>query len=213
MAGIVDTISLAMEEWVLDYFGDQSPEMHFKNWGFVELVNRGSKSRSGNVSNQPIPVTITGDGQREQVSLDDRYDYMHWIRWVSPITSVESEEDSWGLRAGKRMRLPLRIVVAHKVEIGENFILQLVNGLPENVVVPGLDFVFLNSDYSVDPDHETIYNTELGATVYEQHRFNWNIYVIDLSAEFVICIPSAVGDSSPDEDFKIFDFTFDSTFE
>jgi hypothetical protein len=180
----------------------------------VELANRASRSpKSGSTSTQPIPVTITGDGQREQVSLDDRYDYMHWIRWVSPITSVENDEDSWGLTVGERMTIPLRIVVAHKVEIGENFILQLTRGLPKNFVVPGLDFLFIDSGYSIDPDHETIYNTELGATVYEQHRFNWNIYAINVNAEFVICIPSSLGESSPDEEFKIFDFTFDSTFE
>jgi hypothetical protein len=211
MAGIIDTISLEIEEWVLDYFGDESPEMAFKNWGFVELANRSSRGKGGTTSNQPIPVTITGDGQRLQVSLDDRYDYMHWIRWVSPLTSVESEVDSWGLREGKRMRLPLRIVVAHKVEIGENFILELVNGLPENVVVEGFDFVFLNSDYSVDPDHEAIYNTELGATVYEQHRFDWNLYTIDLNVEFIQGATCIAG--SPDSDGKIFDFTFDSIFE
>jgi len=211
MPGIIDTISLSMEDWVLDYFGDVSADMHFKNWGFVELAYRGSKGKTGNTSQQPIPVTINGTGQRDQVSLDDRYDYMHWIRWPEPLTSVDSEEDSWGLRAGKRMHLPLRIVVATKVGVGENFILELVNGLPENVVVPGFDFVFLNSDYSIDPDHEEIYRTELGNTVYEQHRFDWNLYVINLSVEFVqglLCI-----EGSPDVQGKIFDETFDSTFE
>jgi len=212
MAGIIDTISLAIEDWVLEYFGDQSPEMQFKNWGFVELSYRGSKGKTGNTSQQPIPVTINGTGQRDQVSLDDRYDYMHWTRWVGPMTSVDSEEDSWGLRAGKRTRLPLRIVIAHKVEIGENFILELVNGLPENVVVPGFDFVFLNSDYSIDPDHEEIYRTELGNTVYEQHRFNWNLYVINLNVEFVQGGTCINNDSSPSMQGMIFDFTFDRVF-
>ena len=124
--------------------------------------------------------------------------------------TVENAEDSWGLREGKRQRIPLRIVIAHKVEIGENFILELVNGLPENIVIDGFDFVFLNSDYSVDPNHEEIYRIELGDTVYEQHRFDWNIYVINLNVEFVVCIPSG---ASPEEEFKIFDFTFDSSFE
>jgi len=214
MAGIVDSISLAIETFVLDHFDGADPEMHFKSWGFVELASRSSRSpKTGGTSNQPIPMTINGTGQREQVSINDRYDYIHWIRWVSPITSVESEADSWGVVEGKRMTLPLRIVVAHKVEIGENFILELVNAIPENIIVPGLDFVFLKSDYSIDPDHEEIYRTELGDTVYEQHRFNWNIYVINISAEFAICIPSSLAESSPDEEFKIYDLTYDSIFD
>jgi hypothetical protein len=189
MEEIIQEIADYIEDWTVDYLAS-SPGANVKNWGFAELVNREAKGKK--ISSQPIPMTINGTGDRDQISLDDRYDFIEWIRWISPLQSVANDEDSWGLREGKRVRLPLRIVIAHKVTLGENLIFDLVAGLPENLVISGFDIVFLNSDYSIDPDHEAIYKEELGETVYELHRFDWNVYVINLNVEFVKgneCIP------------------------
>lgn len=207
MAGIINILANEVEQWVLNNT-DISPDTQVKNWRFVELANRVSKGNK-TTSKQPIPMTINGTGDREQISLDDAYQFIFWIRWVSPMQSILNEEDSWGLREGKRFTLPLRLVVAHKVELGENLILDLVNGLPENIIVNGFDYVFLNSSVSVDPDHEQIYLTELGKTVYEQHRFDWNVYVVNINVEFSqgpYCI-------EPPEQGMIFDYTFDFAFE
>jgi len=206
MAGIINTLSEAIEQWVIDN-STISPDSLIKNWGFVELSNRTSKGKKS-ISTQPIPMSINGTSDRDQVSLDDRFQFIFWIRWIAPMTSILNDADSWGLREGKRFSLPLRVVVAHKVELGENLILDLVNGLPENLVVSGFDFVFLTSSISVDPDHEQIYRTELGNTIYELHRFDWNIYVIDINVEYVQCPP---GEAT--EEGRIFDFTFAEEFE
>ena len=206
MAGIINVLSEEIEQWVIDNT-DISPDSKIRNWGFVELSNRTSKGRS-TTSTQPIPMTINGTGDREQVSLDDRYDFIFWIRWLDQLTSILSEEDSWGLKEGKRFTFPLRLVIAHKVELGETLILELVSDLPSKLIVAGFEFVYLSASVSVDPNHEDIYRTELGDTVYEQHRFDWNIYVVNINVEFIKCSPLTEG-----EEGRIFDFTFDFSFE
>lgn len=193
MDQIITSIAEWIENWTIDYVSS-SPPLAVKNCGFVELTNRVSKW-DDSVSTQPIPMTINGTGDREQVSLDDRYDFIEWIRWVSPIQAVPNPEDQWGLKEGKRKTLPLRIVIAHKVELGENLVDQIAENLPELITLSGFDFIFLQG-WSVDPSHEQIYNTELGETVYEQHRFNWNIYTIDLNVEFKLCV-----DFNPSREF------------
>lgn len=184
MEAIINAIAEHIENWTIANV-NQSPSVAVKNFGFCELTNR--KSRSKKEGNQPIPVTINGTGDRQQVSLDDRYDFIEWVRWTEPIYSNVNVEDQWGLKQGKRKTLPLRIVIAHKVELGEDLIFDIVNNLPDSFLVDGYDFVFMER-WSINPNHEEIYVTELGETVYELHRFNWNIYVLNVDIEFEKCV-------------------------
>lgn len=182
MTEIVDAIGSFIEEFLSE---DISPAP-VKNWGLCELAVRTSKGTK-NTSDQPIAMTINGTGQREQVSLDDRYSVIFWIRLNSPVRQRRSEEDDWGLQEGKRSVLGLRIVVAHKVTLGEDLIFRLANALPDKLILTGYDLVFINADGSIDVDHPTIYETELGKTVYEHHIFDWNLYVLNLDVEFKLC--------------------------
>lgn len=192
MEEIINAIAEHIEGWTNEYL-EASPDTVVKNWGFVELVVRTSKGKE-KTSDQPIPMTINGTGDRLQVSLDDRQDFIFWIRWVSPIQSVLDDGETWGLRQGKHLVLPLRIVIAHKVTKGENLIVNLVNELPDRFLLTGFESVFVSVDESIDPDHELIYRTELGETVYEQHRFDWNLYVINLNVEFIPCVGFVIPD-------------------
>jgi len=187
---IVDRIAQFIEEWATD----QNSTLLAKNFGFCELVNRSSKGTSKNrlnqesVSTQPIPITIPGDGSEAvQVSLNDQFTFIFWIRINGRIQIVESVDDSWGLKQGKRQILSLRIVVAHRNNLGENLVYDLVQDLPERIYINGYDLVFLSPAGEVDNDHETIHDTELGKTNYEKHRFTWNIYTINLNVEFIPC--------------------------
>ncbi len=206
MEEIIQAIAEHIENWTIEFVGG-SPSLTVKNWGFVELANRQSKGNKS-TSNQPIPVTINGTGDRQQVSLDDRFQFIEWIRWVSPVQAVINQEDSWGLKEGKRKTLPLRIVIAHKVELGEDLIIHIAENLPQIVTLTGYDFIFLQG-WSIDPSHEQIYVTELGETVYEQHRFDWNIYTIDLNVEFQPC-PEGI---APPVETAGFDYSLDFAFE
>lgn len=136
MKTIIDRIAQYIEEWAMDY----ASTLLVKNFGFVELVNRESRGTTKNkqnqstVSKQPIPITIPGDGSEgTQVSLDDQFNFIFWIRLPGKVQVVENDDDSWGLKQGKRQNLDLRIVIAHRNNLGENVVYDLVEDLPENI--------------------------------------------------------------------------------
>jgi hypothetical protein len=180
---IIDELSVFIHEWAVENT-DASPENTVKSWGFAELVKREAKGKKE--STQPIPMTINGTPDRVKISLDDRLNFISWIRWIAPVQTFEDPDDGWGLRIRRRKRIPLRVVVAHKVELGEDLIFDLARSLPGKLMLSGYEFVYIDQ-YSIDPDHETIYRTELGETVYEKHRFPWNLYVINVD---IICSDS-----------------------
>lgn len=187
MTEIIDAVSARIEDFV-DSLNSNDLSIKIKNWGFAELVMRESRKTSdpSSTSSQPIPITGTGR-DRKQIALDDKYDFIFWIRLNSPVQQIVSDEDSWGLKEGKRNVLSLRIVVAHKVKLGENLIYRVAGVLPPNLKITGYDLVFLNRDGNIDVDHPTIYETELGKTVYEKHIFDWNLYVLNLNVEYILC--------------------------
>lgn len=184
MKTIIDDIALLIQEWA----EDQVSTLIVKNFGFVELVNRESRGKKS-VSAQPIPITIPGDGSEgEQVSLDDQFNFIFWIRTNGRTAITVDENDKWGLDPGRRLNTPLRIVIAHRNNLGENLVYDLFQDLPESIIVEGFEFVFLDASGDIDDDHETIYNTELGKTNYEKHRFTWNIYALNVNIQYVICV-------------------------
>jgi hypothetical protein len=160
------------------------PQLNMKLWGFCELAHNTSK----NQSDQPIPMTAYGYQERKQVALDDRYDFITWCRWVSPVSYRVNEDWSFGRNQSLEASITLRIVVAHKVELGETLIFDFARNIPGKMNLAGFQYVFLDdSSPSIDPDHETIYRTELGKTEYEKHRIPWNLYTVDAIFNFIQC--------------------------
>lgn len=151
-----------------------------KVFGFCELMTKTSKE-----SSQVMPVTIP---ERKQVSLDDRYDFITWIRWAEDVRFDFNEDWSFGRTESEEGSLPLRIVVAHKSKLGENLIFTFARGIPRQLELAGYKYIFMNGRPTINPDHETIYRTELGDTVYEKHRFTWNLYTIDIVYNFIECL-------------------------
>jgi hypothetical protein len=120
--------------------------------------------------------------------LDDAYNFISWFRLPGRIDAVPSEDDNWGLREGRKMTATMRWVVAHRVELGEELILDLVSGIPVSLRNIGVfQYVFVDPDIRIDADHESIYATELGNTEYEKHRLDWNIYAVEIAIEFMLC--------------------------
>jgi hypothetical protein len=151
-----------------------------KAFGFCELMTKTSEK-----SSQVMPVTIP---ERKHVSLDNKYDLITWIHWAEPMRFDLSDDWSFGRTESEEGTLPLRIVVAHKVKFGENLIYTFARGLPRKLNLTGFKYVFMNGRPSINPDHEGIYRAELGETVYEKHRFPWNIYTVDVTFNFIECI-------------------------
>lgn len=179
----------AIIEAITDYANDSYQYLRTKNFGFCELMYKSAKDSKGVLQgatgSQPIPVTIP---ERKQVALNDKYDFMTWVRWVEPARFDFNENWSFGRTESEEGSLTLRIVVAHKVTLGENLIFTFARGLPRQLELSGYKYVFMNGRPQINPDHEGIYRTELGETVYEKHRFTWNVYAIDVTFNFIECI-------------------------
>lgn len=165
------------------YTAAKYPQLKTKLWGFCELAHK----TSTNQSDQPIPMTAYGYQERKQVALDDRFEFITWMRWVNPATYDINEAFSFGRNDARETSVTLRIVVAYKVELGEALIFDFVRGLPTRLNLSGFKYVFMDDGPSIDPDHENIYRIELGKTVYEKHRIPWNLYTVDAIFNFIQC--------------------------
>lgn len=170
-------ITEAIDAWT----NSQYAAVNRKLFGYSELMR---KTATG--SEQPMPVTIP---DRAQVSLDDRYDLITWIRLPGQINTgneIDGNDWSFGLDVAPVQTATLRFIVAHKTTLGEDFIIDFVKAIPSTLIVSGYQFVSVDRPgITVDADHESIYTTELGNTVYEKHRFTWNIYAIGLNIQFI----------------------------
>jgi hypothetical protein len=150
-----------------------------KLFGFCELVKFGAKGQD-----QPIPATIP---DREKVSLNDAYKVITWIRQTDVVQYEDNPDFSYGTKEARFANLPLRLIFCNKVELGENLVYDFVEFLPSKISVSGYKLVFIKPELPVNPDHETIYLTELGNTVYERHRIPWNVYAITLNIQYMKC--------------------------
>lgn len=169
----------AIDAYTADYFSSYV----LKNWGFCELMKK-TAGEGGAV--QPIPVTIPG---RKQVSLLDTYEIITWIRMTGNVQYEPNEEWSFGKNEARFATVPLRLVFANKVSLSnaENLVFEYLQNFPSKLTVADYEFIFIGANSTVDPDHESVYQTELGDTVYEKHRFTWNVYAVNLNVQFIIC--------------------------
>lgn len=167
-------ITQAIDAWATAEFNAT-----MKLWGYCELVTK---------SDQTIPVTIPN---RDQVSIDDRYDLVTWMRRDGNLSlgeEIEGNGWSFGIQQGPVQNQNIRLVVAHKVWIGEDFIIDFVKAIPRTLTVSGYSIVSVDkSVILVDPDHEAVYRAELGETNYEKHRFTWNVYALTIPVAYVPC--------------------------
>ena len=173
----------AFDAWMTDRYATQ---FQTKFYGFCELIKKTTPTET-----QPIPATITGTHKREQVALNDKYDLMSWVRIVNAvdvIDDIDGNDWAFGLDEGNTQRVNLRIVIAQKVELGENLIIDIARGMPSLFTISGYKIISVNKGtIGIDFDHEAIYTTELGNTAYERHRLTWNLYVINAGVEFIRC--------------------------
>lgn len=179
-----------------DEFTDNYTDVEKKLYGYTELMR---KTESG--AEQPMPVKVVdGNSNRgEFAALDNRYQLITWFRLPGIVElgdEIDGENWAFGFDSGEVQRANLRWVIAHRVELGERFIFDFVKALPKSFKIDGYQIVHIDKKgISIDADHETIYNTELGRTVYEKHRFTWNLYVLSpVGVEYILC-PAAVGDT------------------
>lgn len=146
-----------------------------KAYGFCELVMK---------SDQPHPVTY--DVKREQAQIHDRYDGIFYHRLLS-IDSQEDPDISFGMDILDRTNARFRILLAHKVHLGESLVLDFKNAIPKKIELDGYKFIHRSTGVVINTDHEAVYAQEYGNAPYERHRTPWNIYALEYNLEFVEC--------------------------
>jgi hypothetical protein len=175
----------AIDAWTLNRYGIYTEKL----WGFCELVRT---TAGDNKQEQVFPMTIPSNPttRREKAVIDDRYNFITWIRWASPVSYSENADFSFGKNEARFGSLPLRIVLAHKITLGEDLVFDFINAFPSKFSVAGQQLVFTEATPSIDPDHESIFQQELGPAnyqSYEKHRLTWNLYVINVTMQFLEC--------------------------
>lgn len=170
----------AIDAWTLSRYSGYN----IKLFGFCELMK---KSAGEGAVEQNIPVTIP---DRKQVAIDDKKQFITWIRWQQTASYESTEEWQFGNNDVRVGTIPIRLVLCHKVELGENIVWDFVNNFPDKFTINGFQFVFVNASINIDPDHETIIQAELGPAnyiIYEKHRFTWNVYIVNINVQFLEC--------------------------
>lgn len=133
--------------------------------------------------NQPHPITVT---TRRQVAPNDRYDAVIYYRILDSPVNAE-EPDMWGRTFRKKVAQRLRMVVFVKHSKGESWIYDLINELPDTLVVTGYRAIDLGPNFNLIVDQQGIYQQELGANDYERHATSWNIYAIEFDVNLIRC--------------------------
>lgn len=134
---------------------------------------------------QHFPVTIPG---RQQVALDDKLDLVTWIRVIN-VNEEDAPEMSYGRNIRTRSTAQLRFVVALKTDLpdAEELINDISKAIPFYLTSPGYKAIFVLKSRPIDFNHEAIYQEELDNTAYSKHRLPWNLYVITLNVQFILC--------------------------
>ena len=140
----MEKICLEVDKAILS----ELPSSGLKAYGLCELVLK---------DNQPHPVTY--DLKRTQAQIHDRYDGIFYHR----LLNSESQEDldmSFGVDILDRTLARFRIVLAYKVQLGENFIMDFVRAIPKKIELDNYKFIHRSQGVTLIADHEGVYNQE-----------------------------------------------------
>jgi hypothetical protein len=77
-------------------------------------------------------------------------------------------------------------VIALKHSLGEEFIFEFINEIPDKISITGYKFVHLQPGTLI-ADHEAVYNQEYGQSSYDKHRISWNIFALEYDIDFMLC--------------------------
>lgn len=165
-------VSELIDEWAQENYGN----IRHKFFGFCDLIKHQNE--------QPMPATVP---TKKQVSLDNNFDLITWMRLDTNIETAIDENNSYGRRQSIKQTADLRYVIASRASLGEEFIIQFNANIPDKLTHADYKYIFISEARIINADHETIYETELGKTEYEKHRFDWNLYAILLKIELLYC--------------------------
>ena len=152
------------------------PTAGLKAYGLCELVSK---------SDQQNPVTV--DKTRKQAAFVDTQNGHFYHRFISG-NSTEDEDMSFGIDISDRVSPRMRIFLAYKIQLGEEFVFDFIKAIPKKMALDGYKFVHRSSSVDLITDHEAVYNQEYNEkTAYERHRTTHNIFAIEYNLEFIKC--------------------------
>jgi len=171
----LETILNDIDQGLLETFAGKG----LKAYGYCELVTKDDKPN-------PVTCTLKQGEKRESAQIHDKWNGIFYHRLLNSFPAQDDEEFSFGNRISKRFSLRVRTVLAHKVQLGENFFIDFFNAFPDKMTISGYKFVFL-SQGTIIADHEGVYNQEYGDQSYNKHRTAWNIFAFEYDLEFIKC--------------------------
>jgi hypothetical protein len=178
----------SLDAWTEEHL-NYSPTNQIKLFGYCEQMR---KTEGGVEQHMPVQVVEGNSDRPEFACLDDIFQVVTWFRLPGKVEfqdEIDGNDWAFGLSEGDVNRASLLWVIAARVELGERWIFDFIKAIPKKLTIEGYQVVHIDKKGMVlDADHEAIYNSELGRTVYEKHRFTWNIYAISpLPVEYILC--------------------------
>jgi hypothetical protein len=163
---------------------DRQLQATFKNkglkaYGFCELVDKDGK---------PNPVTCSNgiNKSRTPAQIHDSHKGIFYHRLLANTPVTEDEEFSFGTLK-LRFQPRIRTVIAFKQSLGEEFIFEFIDAIPDKITtLTGYKFVLLTQGTLI-ADHDAVFNQEYGQNSYEKHRITWNIYALEYDIDFMLC--------------------------
>jgi hypothetical protein len=158
---------------------DKNLQSTFKNvglkaYGFCELITK---------DNRTLPVTC--DKDHTPAVINDRFKGIFYHRLTANIPITEDEEMSFGnLKLKYQPRI--RTVMGFDHRLGEDFIFQFIEAIPDSLTISGYKFVILRPGTLI-ADHEAVISQEYGQLSNEKHRTSWNIYALEYDIDFMLC--------------------------
>lgn len=151
-----------------------------KAYGLCELVQKDDK---------PNPVTVTPiNNTRTPAQIHDRFNGIFYHRLLYS-NYVEDLDHSFGDQLRKKFTVRMRVVVAYKIKLGEEFMFEFVAEFPEKLSTTELtDYKFVHlGQGNLIADHEAVFIQEYGNNSYEKHRTSWNIFALEYDIDFILC--------------------------
>jgi hypothetical protein len=152
------------------------PNAGLKAYGLCELIKKGD---------QQNPVTV--DSTRKIASFVDSMNG-HFYHRLLNSNQNEDEDMSFGDELIIKTAARIRTVLAYKIKLGEEFIFDFINAIPQKTKMDGYKFIHRSVAIDLIVDHEGVYNQEYNeTTAYERHRTTYNIFAIEYNLEFIKC--------------------------
>jgi hypothetical protein len=168
----LEEILNSLDASLLSTFKDKG----LKAYGLCELITKDDKVN---------PVTV--DKDRKQAQIHDRFNGIFYHRLLQSFPVEDSEEFSFGIALSKKFVVRIRTFIAYKVQLGEKFIFDFVDAIPDRIEgLTDYKFVLLDSGQLI-ADHEAVFIQEYGNHSYEKHRTSWNIFALEYDLEFILC--------------------------